>query len=185
MHFGTVESFANELPKPRRCSLGQDQPAFADEVLRGKRSQIGSFHGDSIRDFSGTQPFPGMISGRKWEWREVMPHEDHHHMRGRCSLVRLTAAEACPVLGDGMLWWPHTANTDLGGEHCVPDKMCSKPLSIVGGNTAHHLREGIANSTAGQIQGIYGGTFVEIISSEVDQRYFLFDRVSLYNRPTL
>jgi hypothetical protein len=34
-----------------------------------------------------------MISGRKWEWREVMPHEDHHNMRGRCLLVRLTAAE--------------------------------------------------------------------------------------------
>jgi hypothetical protein len=28
MHIGTVESFANELPKPRRYSLGQDQPAL-------------------------------------------------------------------------------------------------------------------------------------------------------------
>lgn len=126
-----------------------------------------------------------MISGRRLEWREAMPHEDHRRMSGRCSLARLTAALASPVLGGGMLPGPRTASTDLGGEYCVWDKMCSKPLSIAGENMAHHLRADIANSTADQIRGIYDGTSVAAISSEVDQRYFSFDKVSPYSRPML
>jgi hypothetical protein len=63
--------------------------------------------------------------------------------------------------------------------------MCSKPLSIVGGNTAHRLRVGIVNNTADQIQGICGGTSVEAVSSEVDQKYFFFGKVSPCNHPTL
>jgi hypothetical protein len=42
MHIGTVESFANELPKPRRCSLGQDQPALLMKYCVEREAKSGA-----------------------------------------------------------------------------------------------------------------------------------------------